>query len=362
MGARVNTAIWMESSQRWRIDVQKDGVRRSFYSSKPGRNGQREANRKADAWLDDGIEDQRMKVGTAYLKFLEGKRQTTSRSNWAPMMSRWNNHISSVIARKQVSALTEQDLQDVLDRAYARSKLSRKTLICLRADLCSFLKYCRKAKLTTMFPEDLTIPTAAARGERTVLQPRDFVVLFNSDRTRYYGKVVRDDMIHAYRLAVLTGLRPGELRGLRWQDVKRDRLELHQSTNCYNEITDGKNQNARRCVELSDLARMELEGQRRESGKVTRGTLVFDIPTAKQFEQHLARYCEYNNIPVCTPYELRHTFVSIAKVLPAGLVKSLVGHSEDMDTFGVYGHELNGDAQQQANALNSIFSRLLAHG
>ena len=44
----------------------------------------------------------------------------------------------------------------------ARSKLSRKTLICLRADLCSFLKYCRKAKLTTMFPENLTIPTAAA--------------------------------------------------------------------------------------------------------------------------------------------------------------------------------------------------------
>ena len=36
MGARVNTAIWMESSQRWRIDVQKDGVRRSFYSGGPG--------------------------------------------------------------------------------------------------------------------------------------------------------------------------------------------------------------------------------------------------------------------------------------------------------------------------------------
>ena len=154
MGARVNTAtIWMESSQRWRINVQKDGVRRSFYSSKPGRNGQREANRKADAWLDDGIEDQRVKVGAAYLKFLEGKRQTTSRSNWAPMMSRWTNHISSVIARKQVSALTEQDLQDVLDRAYARSKLTRKTLMSLQTDLYSFMKYCRKARLTTLFPE-----------------------------------------------------------------------------------------------------------------------------------------------------------------------------------------------------------------
>ena len=49
-------------------------------------------------------------------------------------------------------------------------------------------------------------------------------------------------------------------------------------------------------------------------------------------------------------------------MLPAGLVKSLVGHSQDMDTFGVYGHELEGDAQQQLNALNSIFSRLLAAG
>lgn len=49
-------------------------------------------------------------------------------------------------------------------------------------------------------------------------------------------------------------------------------------------------------------------------------------------------------------------------MLPAGLIKSLVGHSQDMDTFGVYGHEPEGDAQQQANALNSIFSRLLAQG
>ena len=33
----------------WRIDVQQDGKRKSFYSSRPGRTGQREANAKADA-------------------------------------------------------------------------------------------------------------------------------------------------------------------------------------------------------------------------------------------------------------------------------------------------------------------------
>lgn len=47
MGRRTNTATW--NGKRWRIDVQKDGARKSFYSSKPGRTGQREANAKADA-------------------------------------------------------------------------------------------------------------------------------------------------------------------------------------------------------------------------------------------------------------------------------------------------------------------------
>ena len=48
MSKRTNTAQWEEKYQRWRIAVQKDGVRKQFYSSTPGRTGQREANAKAD--------------------------------------------------------------------------------------------------------------------------------------------------------------------------------------------------------------------------------------------------------------------------------------------------------------------------
>ena len=39
MTTRTNTAKW--TGTRWRIDVQKDGTRKSFYSSTPGRTGQR---------------------------------------------------------------------------------------------------------------------------------------------------------------------------------------------------------------------------------------------------------------------------------------------------------------------------------
>ena len=47
MGQRTNTATWLPNQQRWQINVQKNGVRRSFTSSKPGRTGQREAGRMA---------------------------------------------------------------------------------------------------------------------------------------------------------------------------------------------------------------------------------------------------------------------------------------------------------------------------
>lgn len=38
MGKRTNTARW--TGKMWRIDVQQDGKRKSFYSSTPGRTGQ----------------------------------------------------------------------------------------------------------------------------------------------------------------------------------------------------------------------------------------------------------------------------------------------------------------------------------
>lgn len=51
--------------------------------------------------------------------------------------------------------------------------------------------------------------------------------------------------------------------------------------------------------------------------------------------------------------------MSVVKTLPAGEVKPLVGHSEDMDTFGIYGHALTGDAENTARAVNGVFLRLL---
>ncbi len=51
----------------------------------------------------------------------------------------------------------------------------------------------------------------------------------------------------------------------------------------------------------------------------------------------------------------RHTFVSVVKSLPEGLLKQVVGHSASMDTFGVYSHDVEGDLEEVAEKIQSFF-------
>lgn len=355
MSKRTNTAVWQEAYSRWRVAVQKDGQRRYFYSSTPGRTGQREANRKADAWLEDGVGVKAGRVEDVYKLWLEGLKQTTSAGNWEPIESRWRVWVLLIIGKKRVNALTDADLQTIINKAHAAGK-SRKTLQLLAGDLRAFCKFCRKAKLSTYLPEDVQIPAGARLKGKKVLQPDDLVKLFSIDTTLYRGKRVHDDYINAYRFEVLTGLRPGELLGLRWADIKGSTVNLSRAINVKGIETRGKNSNAVRSFVLSDVARAVLEAQRAITGHCES---VFCLETERRYYKRWKVYCAANDLQPVSLYELRHTFVSVVKTLPAGEVKELVGHSEDMDTFGIYSHTLTGEDIATAQAVNAVFLKLL---
>lgn len=352
---RTNTAKWVESAHRWQINVQKDGVRKTFTSAKPGRTGQREANAKADAWLDQGLQTRQKTVADAYAEYLARAKKITSQSNWRPIESRWRTWIEPRIGRRRLESLTVQQVQTILDDAKAAGR-SRKYLSSIMGDLNAFFKFCRKAGYSTFIPDDLEIPAGAPKGEKTILQPVDLVKLLNFDETTFRGKPVPDELIHVYRLAVLTGLRPGELLGLRWRDVQGDTVTVRGAVNIYGEHTRGKNDNAVRRFELSALARQEMDAQRALTGR-----LEYVVPQIR--EQLLLvrwrRFCAHNSITPVTLYEMRHTFVSIAQKLPEGQLKALVGHSQSMDTYGVYSHHVDGQDTDTAAQLDAIFTGIV---
>ena len=358
MGRRTNTAVWLEKYKRWQIKVQKDGERRTFTSSTPGRTGQRECNAKADAWLDDGIDNDRVKVNVLFDDYVEGLKLTTSKSNWMQVESIGNAWIKPNIGTKRIFSLNEHHLQTILDKAYASGK-SKKTLSNIRSVITSFIKYCRKRKVCILVPEDLSIPKGARYKGKTILQPDEIQKLFSEDATVLFGMRTKDVYINAYRFQVLTGLRPGELIGLRWSDVHKNTIHIQRSINYRGEETKGKNENAVRCITLSSMTKKILEDQKILT---EHEETVFEIPSHYRYEFRLARYCESNNIRKVTPYELRHTFVSVVKQLPDGQVKPIVGHSRNMDTFGIYGHELAGEGEKTAARIDRIFKKISKSG
>ncbi len=219
MGKRTNTASWRSDKNMWQINVKKDGQRRSFYSSTPGRNGQRECNKKADEWLDDGIVNAGKTVTLFLDEWLAEIKITTSYSNYKQYNGYASKWIKPVIGRIKMGDLTEGHIQTVINRAFDKGDLAKKTLSNIRGCFASFLRYSRLYKATTLVMTDISIPKKANIGEREILQPDDIKILFSNDKTIWRGREVDEWYINAFRFEVTTGLRPGEVAGLQWSDI-----------------------------------------------------------------------------------------------------------------------------------------------
>lgn len=365
MPERKNEAIWIESRQRWQIKVQTDGVRKAFLSSTPGRKGKAEAERKAEAWLSGSALSIDSNVGLLldqYIKYLEETKSTGHSSQYEGFV---RLYIKPIIGVKRMSKLTEGDLQAVIDMAHAKRGLAEKTLKDVRGCIKNWLKWCRKRGLTKMYAEDIAIPVGAKKSEKRVVAPEGLKKLMTSDVTTWHRKERVDWYIHAYRFAVFTGLRPGELLGLEKQDVKGQKVTIRRAYNVRGEVTQGKNDNARRTIQIPVQAVEELKAQSamlKKAGVIS--PYMFPGKDGERIRegclyQAWQRYCRYNGIPPVSLYELRHTFVSVNKEMPAGLKKLTVGHSADMDTEGVYGHVMAGDLEKAAGYTEAAFKKIL---
>lgn len=374
---RKNEAYWNASQQRWQINVQSDGVRKTFVSSKAfskptNKKGKLEAERKADKWLESRLTGENTRCSVLLDRYAEDVKSRTGTDNYIQTEKHIRLYIKPVIGHIKISNLTPGNLQDVLNKARGHGKgntgqmLSKKTLMGIRGTMMSFLKYCRMHNYSTLFVEGLQIPSGAKRSKKTILQPDALKILFSDDLTLWRGKWRPEPFIHAYRFAVLTGFRPGELIGLQRRDVKDGNYQIRRSINRHDETTEGKNQNAIRSGVLGALAMTELEqqtAQLRAAGIVS--PYIFpdtDGGSMKQqtYYKHWKRYCESHGFEEgTTPYELRHTWCSVNDELPDGLKKMVMGHSKSMDTNGVYGHQKKGDMEKAAAYNDAAFAPLI---
>ncbi len=362
---RNTEAKWIEARQRWQINVTNDdGERKTFVSSKPGRKGKLEAERKADEWLESG-DYERLRLSDAWVRFIAHKEATCGTAWVIKLDSLYRCWIAPELESKRLERITPAEWKRCIANADSAGK-SKKTLSNIRGAMTAFFDWCDENRITVDKPGKINIPKDAPVGERTILGTNDIKTLFTDDTMLWRGCKRRAFYIHAWRLIVILGLRRGELAGIKQEDIDENGiLHIRRSINSIGEITSGKTQNARRDILLPPHALKVIDDQKamlKSLGIATR-TWLFPGRDGNQMDTNAMykqwqHYREQKGIK-SNLHELRHTTVSLVKTeLPEDLLKQMIGHSESMDT-GRYKHKTDGDLERTAKIVEGVFSKIL---
>lgn len=350
--------------QYWKLNIQVNGIRKSFYSKKPGDTGRKDCAQQALDWrMQDTALDvvDTTLVHSLFQKFLQDK--TLETVNIYTIENRYKNHIRPVIGSIKIGQLSNQDLKRVITTAAAKG-LSKKTVMNIRGDLSAFCGWLYDSEIRMdLSTKRAKIPASSKTKPKNVLRACDIYTLFHVDTTLYEGAICKDYWIYAYRFQLLYGLRPGELMGLQWGDIDADCIHIRRSITAKGRETTGKNDFAQRDLPLTKIARDLLDQQKQYRHNPNNpNERVFGELSSICYRDRWNVYCKTNGIPYVTPYEIRHSFASINKLLPLWILDVLMGHAHAGISLGVYAHALEDDLEGVAELLDQNLTRQIEKG
>lgn len=180
----------------------------------------------------------------------------------------------------------------------------------------------------------------------------------------------------AFHLSLVTGLRRGEVLGLRWEDVDLDagQLVVTQQLTVVGgrpELKQLKTEHSQRIVTFGPRAAAVLaahhERQRADQARLGKGWkesgLVFTTPLGgwidpNNFSRRMDVLVQQLGVPRITPKGLRHTAQSIGRVVVGDdkVMQERLGHSDIGITLGTYTHVVSEQHRAAGRRLDEVFS------
>ena len=187
--------------------------------------------------------------------FLPFYRRKWKRSTALSNQERISFHLISEFGKRGINRFNRDELQEFLDRKAAKG-LSYSVVSHLRWDLKQILGLAVEEGHISRNPASLLfVPKAARRAEKLVMNLAEVKKVFSllEQRERLIAK-----------LAVLAGMRPGEIFGLTWGRLQDEYAEIRQRV-YRGEVDTPKTTNSVREVALPDGLLAEIEAWRKVS-------------------------------------------------------------------------------------------------
>nr|DAF15328.1 MAG TPA: Integrase [Caudoviricetes sp.]DAP69590.1 MAG TPA: Integrase [Caudoviricetes sp.] len=264
---------------------------------------------------------------------------------------KYQNYIQPVVGHKKMSAVTEMQLQAVMNTTADKS---RSTALKVRMVIQQMFRRAYRARMIPFDPsEDLQIPRTATENARRSLT--------DDERRLFLACAPKIPCAEILLAMYYTGMRPGELMALTWGDIDFDNNEISVTktveSGSSGKIKAPKTSAGIRMIPLRKPLRELLEPKQGEPGDYVfrnqagnqQNTASFDRvwqSTLRAMDIANGAMVYRNKIIESTlagdlvPYCLRHTFCTDLQAagVPINVAKMLMGHSDISVTANIYTH------------------------
>lgn len=283
-----------------------------------------------------------------------------------------DHHIKPYIGSVPLAKLTSLELQQLykelltggrVDRTESKKQpkgLSPKTVRNIHQIISSALKLAMEQRLLSRNPANACALPKLERKEMKTLPPEQL--------TSFLREARDSGVYEMYYTELATGLRRGELLGLKWEDIDFQHGDLRvkrQIARINGEVTEAplKTKNAYRTLPLSQDMICVLQAQKKKSGG---SPWVFPSPTGGPISPDsvlhmLHRVLKRAGLPQVRFHDLRHTFATLA--LQNGVdiktVSGMLGHFSAGFTLDTYAHVTTSAKREAADTMSSVLSDTL---
>ena len=362
--------IYKRNNGTWRAQISVDRNRFSFTG-----NTQRDCRQ----WLQDmqrrsssGLNHEGMELtfGEYLAKWLLTITPNIRSSTLRQYTQVVRQYITPNLGKIKLVELKPYLIQQLYDKLIARGK-GRRTVQVVHAVIHRSLNQAVKLGILDLNPDDSTSPPKTQEKEIRVLDQDQVHALLSVAKSKGFHHFA------LYYVALVTGMRQGELLGLKWNDFDPERKTIKVTRQVQRvqgggfEFSPPKTKKGFRTIKLGGEAVnvlrrhyiAQLDYSSREGDKWQDHTLIFPSVVGTPINppnlvKAFRALLEKAGLPRVRFHSLRHTAASL--MLNNGVdvlvVSRRLGHSKPSITLDVYGHLIPSSQQKVADLMDNLIT------